>query len=111
MTWTEFIHIRAHFDLEAMDIIDAFYQISFSKPENGLVDISLLRNRNVLNDFCIRLTWQGDIPDQEKSGLGYQLADAFSKMGMINHTVWIRETSLFMINGRNNDDKLQQQVH
>jgi hypothetical protein len=107
MTWTEFIHIRAHSDLGAKDIVEAFYQISFSVPENGLADISLLRNRNVLNDFSIRLTWQGDVPEHAKSALGYQLADAFSKMGMINHTVWIRETSLFLLNRRNSNEEIQ----
>jgi hypothetical protein len=73
--------------------------------ENGLADISLLRNRNVLNDFNIRLTWQGKVPEKEKSDLGYQLAEAFSKMGMINHTVWIRETSLFIMNRRKTNEE------
>lgn len=105
MTWTEFIHIRAHSDLEAKDIIAVFYQLSFPRPETNLADISLYRSNNVVNDFSIRLTWQGESPKTEKSQLGYQLAEAFSKMGWINHTVWLRETSLFLLNGRLADAK------
>lgn len=105
MTWTEFIHIRAHSDLEAKDIIAAFYQLSVSQPEKDLTDITLLRNRNIVNDFTIRLTWHGEPPKTEKSQLGYQLAEAFSRMGLINHTVWLRETSLFLLNGRHADGK------
>ena len=100
-TWTEFIQIRAHFDLETKDVVEAFYGLSFKRPEKDLVDITLLRSRNIVNDFCIRLTWQGEMPRQEKSALGYQLAEAFSKIGWINHTIWIRETSLFLQNRRN----------
>ena len=105
MTWTEFIHIRAHSDLEAKDIISTFYDLPVSPQEKDLVDITLLRNRNVVNDFSIRLTWQGEIPEREKSSVGYQLADAFSKMGWINHTVWVRETSLFSVDRRNINGK------
>lgn len=103
MTWTELIHIRTHGDLEARDIIGAFYQLTVSQPETGLTDITLLRNRSVINDFSIRLTWHGEPPEGEKSRLGYQLAEAFSNMGWINHTVWLRETSLFILNGRPED--------
>lgn len=106
MTWSEFIHIRAYSDIEAMDIIKAFYQLTLTKPEDGLVDVSLLRNPNILNDFTIRLTWHGEMPEQEKSALGYQIAEAFSTMGMINHTLWIRETSLFMVNGRKKNEHI-----
>lgn len=101
MIWTEIIHIRAHSTSEAMDIVTAFYRISFSETEKGLADISLLRNRNVLNDFNIRMIWQGDVSNQEKSPLGIQLAEAFSRFGMIYHSVWVMEASLFMMDGRN----------
>jgi hypothetical protein len=105
MTWTEFIHIRAYSDFGADDIISAFYQLSVTQPEDGLTDISLLRNRSVVNDFSIRLTWHGELPETEKSRLGYQLVEAFSKMGWVNHTIWLRETSLFLLNGRFTDVK------
>ena len=105
MTWTEFIHIRAYSDLEAKDIISAFYQLSVTRQEKDLTDITLLRNRKVINDFSIRLTWHGELPKEEKSQLGYQLTEAFSKMGWINHAIWLRETSLFLLNRRLADDK------
>ena len=105
MTWTEFIHIRAFSDLEAKDIISAFYQLSETRQEKDLTDITLLRNRNIVNDFSIRLTWHGELPKTEKSSLGYQLTEAFSKMGWINHTIWLRETSLFLLDRRFADVK------
>lgn len=105
MTWTEFIHIRAYSDLGANDIISAFYQLPVTRPEEGLADISLLRNRSVVNDFSIRLTWQGKPPETEKSRLGYQLVETFSKMGWVNHAIWLHETSLFLLDGRFSDAK------
>ncbi len=109
MTWTEIIHIRAHSGLEAKDVIAAFYQLSFPRPDTNLADISFHRNRCVSNDFSIRLTWYGEMPGKEKSPLGYQLAEAFSKIGLINHTAWIRETSLFLLNDRFNPADLGDQ--
>ena len=91
--------------MEAKDVISTFYELPVSTAETDLVDITLLRNRNVVNDFSIRLTWQGEMPEREKSDLGYQLAEAFSKMGWINHSVWVRETSLFMGDRRNFNER------
>ena len=105
MTWTEMINIRAHSSLDAEQIVSTFYQLSAPGHEKNLADIAFLRNQGVVNDFCIRLTWQGEMNEGAKSALGFHLAEAFSKMGMINHSIWIRETSLFLMNRRRVNDK------
>ena len=99
------INIRANSSLDAAQVVSTFYQLSAPAPERNLADIALLRNQGVVNDFCIRLTWQGEMTESAKSGLGFQLAQAFSEMGQINHSVWIRETSLFLLNRRRINEK------
>lgn len=105
MVWSEIIQIRAHSQTEARELVDAFDGLTLPRSEKDLMDIVLMRNRSVVGDFTIKLTWRGDLPESEKSPLGYQLAQAFSKMGWINHSVWLREKSLFMENGRNENEK------
>jgi hypothetical protein len=46
------------------------------------------------------LTWQEEASEKGKSTLGCQLAKAFSKTGRIRHSIWKRETSLFLLNNR-----------
>jgi hypothetical protein len=91
--------------MEARELIETFYDLSLPQRNKNLVDIVLMKNRNVVGDFTIKMTWQGDLPESEKSPLGYQLVQAFSKMGWINHSVWTRETSLFLLNGRSVNGK------
>lgn len=105
MTWIEMINIRANSSLDAEQVVSTFYQLSTPGPEKNLADIALLRNQGVINDFCIRLTWQGERTNSEKSALGFRLAQAFSEMGQINHSVWVRETSLFLLNRRMINEK------
>ena len=97
MTWTEIINIKAYSSLEAQKIIKFFYDLTLVENEKMPTDISLLKNYHVNNDFYIRLTWHGDIPHDGRSGLGFQLVEAFSSLGFIYHYVWVRETSLHLI--------------
>lgn len=98
MTWTEMITIHANTSLDSKQVISTFYQMPHAGLEEGLADITLLRDQGADNGFCIRLTWQGDIPKKGRSSLGYQLAKIFSERGQIDHTAWRRETSLHLLN-------------
>lgn len=95
-TWTEIIHIKAYSALETPELVKTFYELVVSGEEEGLGDITLLRDHSLQNDFFIRLTWHGILPEKGKSMLGHQLARAFSPFGFIYHSVWMRETSLFI---------------
>lgn len=97
MTWTELITIHADTPLDAKQVVSTFYQTSYTAPEKGLADIALLRHHDAGNGFCIRLTWQGDVPEKGRSSLGFQLAKIFSEKGQIDHTAWRRETSLHLL--------------
>ncbi len=100
MTWTEMITINADIPVDKTQVISKFYKLSPLAPEKDLADIALLCSHDAANGFCIRLTWQGEIPENGKSSLGARLADVFSEEGRIHHSVWRRETSLFMLGGR-----------
>jgi hypothetical protein len=95
MSWTEIINIKTYSILEVSKVVRTFYDLELVSPEKDLGDITLLRNYRVSNDFYIRLTWYGDMPQGGKSPLGYQLSEAFSRMGFVHHFSWVRETSLF----------------
>ena len=97
MTWTEMITIRADKTLDKKEVIDMFYGLG-TRPGKDLVDTALLCNPATSGDFCIRLTWQGEIPARGKSDFGAKLEEAFSKMGKAGHTVWQREGSLVFMN-------------
>lgn len=99
MTWTEMITINADTSVDKTQVISKFYKMSPIAREKDLADIALLCSQDATNGFCIRLTWQGDIPENGKSSLGARLADVFSKEGRIDHCVWKRETSLFLVGG------------
>lgn len=98
MTWTEMISITADTPLDKKEVIGMFYQSGASHPGKNLADIALLCNPEATGDFCIRLTWQGDMPEQRKSAMGARLSEAFSKKGRTHHTVWQREGSLVLMN-------------
>lgn len=102
-TWTELIQIKAYSSLEVPELVKTFYKLKVSGEDEGLGDITLLRNYSIQNDFFIRLTWHGVMPGKGKSVLGYQLARAFSVFGFIYHSVWMRETSLFIPREKGND--------
>lgn len=95
-TWIEIIHIKAYSSVETSELVKTFYGLVISGEDDGLGDVTLLRDYSIQNDFFIRLTWHGVMPENGKSALGFQLAQAFSAFGFIYHSVWTRETSLFI---------------
>jgi len=105
MTWTEQITVNAMNTLDVKQVVSMFYQMSHAEPERGLTDIALLRSHGANNSYCIRLTWHNEIPETGRSSLGLRLAKVFSEKAQTHHTVWSRETSLFLLNWK---DKLGQ---
>ena len=98
MTWTEMITVSADEFLDKRQVVGMFYGTGNRHPGKDLVDIALLCSPGSSKDFCIRLTWQGEIPERGRSDFGTRLMKAFSKKGRAGHTVWQREGSLVFMN-------------
>jgi hypothetical protein len=96
MDWIETIQLRTSTRTDCNAAVAAFHELSSPGQENGLEDIILLRNPVLETDMEIFICWRGDVPQGGKSGLGLQLASAFSEYGRIYHSIWRYETSLMM---------------
>lgn len=95
MDWIEIIHLRSYTHQDRADAVAAFQDLSM--PERGSLpgDVSLFQDQTLGNDLSIVIHWHGRLTKKNKSPLGLQLAAAFSEFGLINHSVWSREASLF----------------
>lgn len=83
----ETLQLRAFRSSDLQAAIEAFHQLTFQAPEDGLGDVRLLHASTRDNDLCIVLRWRdGAAPG--KSTLGLRLAAAFSEFGRIDHSVW-----------------------
>lgn len=100
-TWTELITMNSMTTLDVEQVVSMFYRMSHAVPNKGLADIALLRNHSSNKSYCIRLTWHSEIPETGRSSLGLQLARVLSEKGQTCHTAWSRETSLHLLNWKN----------
>lgn len=76
--------------------LETFNQLSKEKNQNfinmeGLKKIDLYRNGVLEHDLMLVLHWAGSKEALLKSGLGYLLAEIFSKFGQVNHSIWNHE--------------------
>lgn len=96
MDWIEIIQLRSSTRTDCDAAIAAFQELSSPDQEKGIEDVILLRNPVLDTDMGIFICWRGDVPQRGKSGLGLQLASAFSEYGRIYHSIWRYETRLVM---------------
>ena len=96
MDWIEIIQLRSSTRMDCDSAVAAFHELSSPGQESGLEDVILLRNPVLDTDMGIFICWRGDVPQRGKSGLGLQLASAFSEYGRIYHSIWRYETRLVM---------------
>lgn len=96
MDWIEIIQLRSSTRMDCDAAVAAFKNLSSPDREKGLEDVILLRNPVLDTDMGIFIYWRGDVPQRGKSGLGVQLAAAFSEYGRIYHSIWSYETRLVM---------------
>lgn len=99
MDWIEIIQLRSYSRADCDAAVAAFHELSSPDRESGLEDIILLRNPVLDTDMAIFINWRGDVPQRGKSGLGLQLAAAFSEYGRIYHSIWTYETRLVLKQG------------
>lgn len=94
MDWIEIIQLRSSTRKDCDAAVAAFRELSSPDGESSVENVILLRNPVLDTDIEIFICWRGDVPESGKSGLGLQLASAFSEYGRINHSAWIYDTKL-----------------
>ncbi len=88
MNWIEIIQLKSFTGRDRDSAERAFEQLSAPSPDESLREIELLKSPNLENELSILINWNGAVPSNDKSGLGLQLASAFSEFGYIDHSIW-----------------------
>ena len=88
MNWIEIIQLKTFTGKDRDSAVAAFQQLSEPLSDAGLREIDLFKCPNLENELSIMINWTGDVPPNGKSGLGKQLASAFSEFGYIDHSGW-----------------------
>jgi hypothetical protein len=88
MNWIEIIQLKSFTGQDKDSAVAAFQQLSAPLSDAGLREIDLFNSPNLENELSILINWYGDVPANGKSGLGLQLASAFSMFGYIDHSGW-----------------------
>ena len=94
MDWIEIIQLKAFTGQDRDGAEAAFEELSAPLSDNQLLKIDLYKCPNLENELNIFINWSGDMPPNGKSGLGIQLANAFSEFGYIDHSGWQHGSSL-----------------
>ncbi len=94
MDWIEIIQLKSFTGQDKDSAVAAFEQLSAPLSDATLREIDLFNSPNLENELSILINWGGDVPPNGKSGLGLQLASAFSEFGYIDHSVWQRSNRL-----------------
>lgn len=94
MHWVEIIQLKSYTGPDRESALAAFQQLSEPVWEENLREINLFQSPNLENELSILINWQGDAPSNGKSGLGLQLASAFSAFGHIYHSGWRHSSRL-----------------
>lgn len=88
MNWIEIIQLKSYSVKDRETAVKAFQQLSTPLSEIGLKKIDLFKSQNLKNELSILINWRGNVPPNGKSGLGQQIASAFSEFGYIDHSGW-----------------------
>lgn len=88
MDWIEIIQLKSFTGRDRDSAVAAFGELSAPSSDVGLREIDLLKNPKLENELNILINWYGEMPSNGKSGLGLQLARAFSEFGYIDHSGW-----------------------
>ena len=94
MDWIEIIQLKSFTGLDRESAVAAFQHLSAPLSDDSLRDIDLFKSPNLENELSILISWYGDVPANGKSGLGLQLASAFSEFGYIRHSGWRHNSRL-----------------
>ena len=79
--WIEIIQLNSFTGLNRESAVAAFQHLSTPLSDDSLREIDLFKSPNLENELSILISWYRDMPANGKSGLGLQLARAFSEFG------------------------------
>ncbi len=94
MDWIEIIQLKSFTCQDGASAEAAFQQLSAPLSDASLREVDLFRNPHLENELSILMKWHSDVPPSGKSGLGQQLASAFSEFGYIDHSIWLHSSRL-----------------
>lgn len=94
MDWIEIIQLKSFTGLDRDGAVSAFRELSAPAWDTNLREINLFKSPNLENELSILINWHSDVPPNGKSGLGLQLASAFSEFGYIYHSGWRHSSRL-----------------
>ena len=94
MDWIEIIQLKPFTASDREDAVRAFGELLSPVAERGLKGIRLFQSLTLEAELTIFIDWQKECPPNGKSGLGVQLARAFSEFGLIYHSAWACHANL-----------------
>ena len=89
----EIISVRLCDPDNQKEVQEIFDQLNPVLGENAdhLADVELYLNMKDKTDWSIYLHWLQLAPKESKTVLGLNIAEAFSALGLVNHTLWTRD--------------------
>jgi len=89
MKWLEVIKLRsAGKNSESLKELLLSFERS-SQP--ALVEMKSYHHAALETDLTVHLHWESSRLEQNGSGLGLRLAQAFKEFGLVDHSIWVEE--------------------
>jgi len=91
--WIEIIGVRLCDPANGSAVQNIFQQIHATPGENSEQerDAELFLNSKNQTDWSLYLYWHKQVDDPAKTMLGLSVAEAFNALGLVNHTVWMKD--------------------
>lgn len=93
MKWIEIIKVRGTEDSDIRVVRDMLQDFGKIQVKTKPTTVKLYYHSTVKGDLSIHIRWDLETMMAQKSPLGLRMAAAISDLGMINHSVWIEDTS------------------
>ena len=88
MSWLETIDVRTAGMAEMRNALKLIRQIEWSQIASRSFKVKMYRSAFYESDLSIHIHWCSDSTTTVKSSLGFQLANQFKRLGLVNHSVW-----------------------
>jgi hypothetical protein len=91
--WMEIISVRLFDSGQRRAVRDIFNQVNsdtIPNPDHAL-NVELYVNNNNETDWSIYLYWKRQNGDSSKTVMGLSIAEAFSNLGLVHHSVWAKD--------------------
>ena len=95
MKWLEMIKVQTATGLEtkAEDKFAALLKDVLNSPDSsGLTETALYNHASIPGCFAMQLAWDTETPKIHGSLLGLRLTQTMKSLGMVDHSVWIKNS-------------------